>query len=165
MDINLTRQYNIFVFFAYNNIEIKQMNYIFVYLVIDSLSHPFPFLPIFNTCRFSPNFLFGLPSYFYSFPSGLLLISGLSGARRVPYRDINNTYPNFYYVITTNNPNPEITLILSTSRNFGILRTRIDSAGSLIFISCLIPPSSGVPGAISKPPGWSRLNLRAAPFA
>jgi hypothetical protein len=165
MDINLTRQHDVFVFFAYNNIEIKQINHIFVYLIVNSLSHPFPFLFIFNTCRFSPNFLFNLPFYFYSFLSRLLLISGLSGARRVPYRNINSAYPNFCYIITTNNPNPEITLILSTSRNFGILGTGIDSVGLLIFILYLILPSSRVPGAISKPPGWSRLNLRATPFA
>jgi hypothetical protein len=133
--------------------------------VVDSLSYPFPSLFIFNTCRFSPNFLFGLFSYFYSLPSGLLLISGFSGARRVPYRDISSAYPNFCYMITTNNPNPEITLILLTSRNFGILGTGIDSAGLLIFILYLILLSSRIPGAISKPPGWSRLNLRAAPFA
>jgi hypothetical protein len=141
------------------------MNHIFVHLVVDSLSYPFPFSFIFNTCRFSLNFLFGLPFYFYSFLSRLLLISGLSGARRISYRDIGSAYLNFCHVITTNNPNPEITLILSTSRNFGILGTGIDSAGLLIFISYLIPPSSGVLGVISKPPGWLRLNLRAAPFA
>jgi hypothetical protein len=141
------------------------MNYIFVYLMVDFLSYLFPSLLIFNTRRFFPNFLFSLPSHFHSLPSRLLLISGLSGARRVLYRDMGGAYPNFYHMITTNNPNPKITLILSTSRNFGILGTGIDSAGLFIFISCLIPPSSGVPGAISKPPGWSRLNLRAAPFA
>jgi hypothetical protein len=83
----------------------------------------------------------------------------------MPYHDIDNAYFNFYYVITINNPNPEITLILLTSRNFGILGIGIDLTGLFIFISYLIPPSSGVPGAISKPPGWSRLNLRATPFA
>jgi hypothetical protein len=81
------------------------------------------------------------------------------------YYDINSAYLNFYYMIITNNPNPEITLILSTSWNFGILGTGIDLAGLFIFISCFIPFSSGVPRTILKPPGWSRLNLRAAPFA
>jgi hypothetical protein len=68
-------------------------------------------------------------------------------------RDINSAYPNFYYIIITNNPNLEITLILSTSRNFGILGIGIDLVGLLIFISYLILPSSRIPGAISKPPG------------